>query len=87
MPILSYSVSCTWVLTEGCYSGWASVDIDEFPALKQWRDRLLARPGFEKGRHVPSEHTALKTLSPEEADKLAKAGSAWVVQGMKQDAK
>jgi len=31
----------------------AGVDIDEFPALKAWDERMLARPGVEKGRHVP----------------------------------
>src|ERR1700728_4626452 len=32
---------------------WAGVDIDEFPALKAWEERMLARPGVENGRHVP----------------------------------
>lgn len=35
---------------------WAGVDINEFPALKAWDDRMLARPGVEKGRHVPDPH-------------------------------
>jgi hypothetical protein len=35
---------------------WAGVDINEFPALKAWDDRMLARPAVEKGRHVPDPH-------------------------------
>ncbi|KAH8889161.1 glutathione S-transferase [Thozetella sp. PMI_491] len=44
--------------------GWVAnhdsdgVSLDEFPYLEQWLNRLLERPGFEKGRHVPSRHTA-----------------------------
>ncbi|KAK7753155.1 Glutathione S-transferase 2 [Diatrype stigma] len=68
-------------------ASWAGVDIDEFPALKEWRDRCLARPGFEKGRNVPSKHTALEPLSQEEIDKFTKLARDWVVKGMKEDAK
>ena len=52
-------------------------------------DRCLARPGLEKGRHVPTKHTALDhaKLSQEEIEKRAKEASAWIVQGMKDDAK
>ena len=61
----------------------------EFPELKSWVDRCLARPGFEKGRHVPTKHTALEQakLSQEEIEERAKEASAWIVQGMKDDAK
>ncbi|KAK8041271.1 glutathione S-transferase-like protein [Apiospora phragmitis] len=46
--------------------GWVAAaaltgaDVTEFPALQEWRDKLLARPGVEKGRHVPSPHKALE---------------------------
>jgi glutathione S-transferase len=50
---------------------------------------MLARPGVETGRHVPSKHTALemKKLSKEELDKHAAESAKWVQQGMKEDAK
>jgi glutathione S-transferase len=50
---------------------------------------MLARPGIEKGRHVPTRHTALdqKKLSKEELDKFAKESAKWVQQGMAADAK
>ncbi|KAJ4388821.1 Glutathione S-transferase 2 [Gnomoniopsis smithogilvyi] len=68
---------------------WAGVDIDEFPSLKKWLLKLLERPGFEKGRHVPSRHYAfeLAKLSEEELDAKAAGPRAWVQQGMKADAK
>jgi glutathione S-transferase len=43
------------------------VSLDEFPHLEKWLDKLLERPGFEKGRHVPKRHTAFdKERSSEE---------------------
>lgn len=57
--------------------------------MKKWLYKLLERPGFEKGRHVPSKHTAFETakLSKEELDKRAEASKSWVQAGMKEDAK
>ena len=51
-------------------AGLAGVDIDEFPHLKAWEERMLARPGVEKGRHVPSPHR-IKEMSKEEMEKYA----------------
>jgi glutathione S-transferase len=31
-------------------AGWAGVDIDDFPYLKAWEEKMLKRPGVEKGR-------------------------------------
>ena len=51
-------------------AGWAGVDIDEFPHLKAWEERMLARPGVEKGRHVPDPHR-MKDMSKDEMEKHA----------------
>ncbi|KAG7007551.1 hypothetical protein G7Y79_00009g026600 [Physcia stellaris] len=69
-------------------AGWAGVDIDEFPALKEWEERMLARPGVEKGRHVPSPHRMKELLADKEAMER-KAGEAreWIQKGMAEDAK
>ncbi|KAG0652235.1 Glutathione S-transferase gedE [Hyphodiscus hymeniophilus] len=69
-------------------AGWAGVDIDEFPALKAWDDRMLARPGVEKGRHVPDRH-AIKDLlkDPVKMQEHAEKSRAWVQSGMAADAK
>ncbi|KAB5575643.1 glutathione S-transferase [Coniochaeta sp. 2T2.1] len=67
---------------------WAGVSLDDFPHLNAWLERLLARPGIEKGRHNPKRHTALdmREKSKEELDKAAKEGAKWVQAGMKEDA-
>lgn len=68
---------------------WAGVSLDEFPALHKWLYALLERPGFEKGRHVPTRHVAfdLAKLSAEEMDKKAEETRKWVQSGMQADAK
>ncbi|KAL9626109.1 MAG: hypothetical protein Q9204_007573 [Flavoplaca sp. TL-2023a] len=69
-------------------AGWAGVDIDEFPVLKAWDERMLGRPGVEKGRHVPTPHKMKAMLQDKEAmDRAAKQASDWIVRGQKEDAK
>jgi glutathione S-transferase len=67
---------------------WAGVNIDEFPAVKAWVYRLLERPGFEKGRHVPSEHKAFQWMdkTEEELTEMAASSRAWIQKGMKEEA-
>ena len=69
-------------------AGWAGVDIEEFPHLKAWDDRMLARPGVEKGRHVPSPHRMKEMLAnKEETEKHAAESAKWIQQGQAADAK
>lgn len=51
------------------------MNLSEYPHLEKWLYKLLERPGFEAGRHVPTPHTAfeMNKLSEEELD----AKSAW----------
>ncbi|EGO60448.1 hypothetical protein NEUTE1DRAFT_56840 [Neurospora tetrasperma FGSC 2508] len=71
--------------------GWCGIKNFEaqFPHLNAWLNRLLERPGLEKGRHVPSKHTALELnkLSEEELEAKAVSSRAWVQKGMAEDAK
>jgi len=50
---------------------------------------MVARPGIERGRHVPTKHTVLENrhLSEEELEKAAEKSRAWVQKGMQEDAK
>jgi glutathione S-transferase len=68
-------------------AGWAGINIDEFPSLKAWEERMTARPGVEKGRHVPDPHT-IKELLKDKAkmEEHAAKSRAWVQKGMKEDA-
>ncbi|KAL2259517.1 hypothetical protein VTK26DRAFT_6785 [Humicola hyalothermophila] len=70
-------------------SAWCGIKLDEFPHLNAWVDRIVARPGSEKGRHVPSRHTALelRNKTEEEMDAAAAQSRAWIQQSMKEDAK
>ncbi|KFA52604.1 hypothetical protein S40293_07220 [Stachybotrys chartarum IBT 40293] len=67
---------------------WGGVDLAEFPNLKKWLYKLLERPGLDKGRNVPTKHTALEfeSMSEEELDKKAEATRNWIQSGMKKDA-
>lgn len=67
---------------------WAGVDIDEFPKLKEWDERMLARPGVEKGRHVPDPHR-MKELAKDQkkVEEHAAEARKWVQAGMAADAK
>jgi len=49
---------------------------------------MLARPGVEKGRHVPDPHT-MKELAnnSNEIERHAEESKAWIQKGMAADAK
>ncbi|KAK9234322.1 glutathione S-transferase [Lipomyces kononenkoae] len=69
-------------------AGWAGIDIDEFPHLKAWEELLAARPGVEKGRHVPDKHTIKEILKDKElVEKHSTEARSWVQRGMAADAK
>lgn len=38
-------------------AGWAGVEIEDFPHLKAWEDRMWARPAVQKGANVPDKYT------------------------------
>ena len=69
-------------------AGWAGVDIDEFPLLKQWDERMLKRPGVERGRHVPRPHRMKELLADKEAtEKHAQEAAQWIQREQAKDAK
>ncbi|KAF2020594.1 glutathione S-transferase [Aaosphaeria arxii CBS 175.79] len=69
-------------------AGWAGVDIEEFPAVKAWEERMAAREGVEKGRHVPDPHTIKELMKDKKKlEEKAEESRRWVQQGMKDDAK
>lgn len=71
----------------GAAAGWAGVDLDKFPAVQAWLDRMEAREGVEKGRHVPDPHTMRELLKDKaKMEEQAAKSRAWVQAGMKDDA-
>ncbi|KAL9108736.1 MAG: hypothetical protein Q9227_006532 [Pyrenula ochraceoflavens] len=70
------------------FAGWASVDIEEFPHLKAWEERMSAREGVGKGLNIPDKLTVKEKLKDKAAvEREAKEAAKWVQQGMKEDAK
>ena len=80
-----------WGWVSGAF--WCGIDIAEFPTLKAWYERMLARPGVEKGRHVPEKHKNdyLYKQWKEDPKSLdannTKSTSSWILKGMAEDAK
>ncbi|EME49329.1 hypothetical protein DOTSEDRAFT_163623 [Dothistroma septosporum NZE10] len=69
-------------------AGWAGVNIEEFPNLKAWEERLWARPALQKGANVPDPYRMKELLADKDAmEQHAAASKAWIQQGMKDDAK
>lgn len=73
-----------WV-TSASFSG---VEIDDFPHLRAWEERMLARPAVEKGRHVPSQHKSKEELGDKEAlEKQTKEHAEWIKKEQADDVK
>lgn len=68
-------------------AGWAGVEIEEFPALKAWEERMEKRPAVAKGRDVPDKHNIKERMKDKESMKqMEEKGRNWVQSGMKADA-
>lgn len=59
-------------------AGWAGVEIDEFPHLKAWEERMVARQGVEKGRHVPDPHRMKELLQDKQRMEAEAAKARYV---------
>lgn len=67
-------------------AAWAGIDLSDFKHLQDWEERLVKRPGFEKGRNVPEPQTHRGPVDPKKAEEAAKNASAWIMEGQKRDA-
>jgi glutathione S-transferase len=68
-------------------AAWAGIDIDDFPELKAWEERMAKRPGVAKGMDVPEPNKLREILKDKEAtEKHAAQSRAWVQAGMKEEA-
>ncbi|KAJ6258369.1 Glutathione-S-transferase [Drechslerella dactyloides] len=67
---------------------WAGIELDEFPNVQKWIKRMEAVEAVEKGRNVP-EPSGLRQImgDKEKMDAYAAKSSAWILKGMKNDAK
>ncbi|TKA80971.1 hypothetical protein B0A55_02379 [Friedmanniomyces simplex] len=68
-------------------AGWAGINIEDFPALKAWEERMWDRPAVQKGANIPDPYKMKELLADKEKmEKHAAQSRAWVQQGMKEDA-
>eukprot|EP00951_Prasinocladus_malaysianus_P031539 scaffold302702_cov47-Prasinocladus_malaysianus.AAC.1 len=47
---------CCWTYPATAF--WANIDLDEFPAVKEWIERVKARPAVQRGITVPKSNPA-----------------------------
>ncbi|KAI0481291.1 glutathione S-transferase [Xylariaceae sp. FL0804] len=68
-------------------SRWCGIDRSEFAALNAWVARMLARPGVERGRHVPSRHVhlILEEWPEEKLERRAEAFRRWFLENSNKD--
>eukprot|EP01023_Acetabularia_acetabulum_P004151 TRINITY_DN1173_c0_g2_i2.p1 TRINITY_DN1173_c0_g2~~TRINITY_DN1173_c0_g2_i2.p1 ORF type:complete len:298 (+),score=36.09 TRINITY_DN1173_c0_g2_i2:2-895(+) len=61
-------ISCfTWVVS----APWATIDLNEFPKVKAWMEKILARPAVQRGMDVPEKNTFLEMI--QDPEKIKKA--------------
>ncbi|EXJ71767.1 glutathione S-transferase [Cladophialophora psammophila CBS 110553] len=68
------------VLSWTLFADWAGVDIDEFPLVKSWEERVCAIPGVINGTEVPKPTLDLRHMSARQKEEYARKASRWIVQ-------
>lgn len=67
---------------------WAGIEIEEFPHLKAWEERMLKRPAVDRGRNIPDRDRMPELKADKEAaERHAQQASKWVMEGMEADKK
>ncbi|KAK5685171.1 Glutathione S-transferase 2 [Elasticomyces elasticus] len=68
-------------------AGWAGINIDDFPNLKAWENRMWDRPAVQKGANIPDPYKMKELLADKEKmERHAAQSREWVQQGMREDA-
>jgi hypothetical protein len=55
--------------------------------LKEWFQKVKARPAVQAGLDVPEKNKHKDITDPKELEKIAKEASSWVLKGMNDDKK
>lgn len=67
---------------------WAGIEIEEFPHLMAWEERMGKRPAFDRGRNIPDKDRQAEFKNDKAAaEEYAKKSSKWVMEGMEGDKK
>jgi glutathione S-transferase len=78
---------CFWAMAAA--SGWAGIDLDEYPNVGKWYSSLLDRPGVQRGMNIPEPHPVQALMDDktgEKAKEFEEYSRSWVLLGMKRDA-
>ncbi|QYT04398.1 hypothetical protein H0G86_011304 [Trichoderma simmonsii] len=71
----------SWVI----YAEFVSLDMNEFPFLQKWERMMSARPGINKGFHVPKPLMfKLKEGDPEVFAQFTNERKDWILKGMEE---
>jgi glutathione S-transferase len=68
-------------------AAWAGIDIEEFPTLKAWWQKIKGREGVQRGLDVPEKNKYKDITDPKELDRVAKEASQWIMKGQEADKK
>ncbi|KAF2034340.1 glutathione S-transferase [Setomelanomma holmii] len=77
-----YSIADMSTFTWVRWAPWAGIDLDKFPKLKAWSEKIEAREAVKKGLLVPGGEDQIERLrkDPNVEDPFQK----WVMQGQKE---
>ncbi|ETI23556.1 hypothetical protein G647_05358 [Cladophialophora carrionii CBS 160.54] len=69
--------------------GFASIDINEFPRVREWQKRMAQRPAVQKGYDTPKkvDLDAMEKKEPQVFNTYLKTNLGWIKHGMDDDAK
>ena len=77
-------VLVTVMLEEALLADAEQINIDDFPTLKKWEERMWARKAVQKGANVPDPYKMKELLADKEAmEKHAAQVSQLIVQQYK----
>ncbi|PVH77010.1 glutathione S-transferase, variant [Cadophora sp. DSE1049] len=68
------------------WAEWAGVNLDEFPEVKNWADRINQRPAIKRGLDVPEPFKMKEKMKTKEGEKdFEEHHSKWVMDGQNKD--
>ncbi|KAG4410695.1 hypothetical protein IFR04_016171, partial [Cadophora malorum] len=68
------------------WAEWAGVSLDEFPEVRDWAERINARPAIKRGLDVPEPFKMKEKMKTKEGEReFEEHHSRWVMDGQKKD--
>ena len=68
------------------WAEWAGVDVTQFKLLKEWLDRINARPAIQRGLDIPEPFEMKKKMQTKEGEEqYQEMHAGWVMKGQHAD--